>query len=335
MTFSPLLLAVSMGDPAGIGPEIIAAAWHARSRLSAPFVVFGDAALISRYAPVARCTDAPTARTAFDKTLPVVDIALSAPCTPGKPDAAHAGAIIGALDTALDWTFTGVADALVTAPISKAVLYAAGFDAPGHTEYIARRTAHIEQEGPRGPVMMLVGGGLRVALVTIHEPLARVASLIRPERVEQTIRVVDHALRTRFGISRPRLVVCGLNPHAGEDGALGTEERDIINPVTGRLRAEGLHVSDALPADTLFHAEARATYDAAIAMSHDQGLIPVKTLDFHGGVNVTLGLPVIRTSPDHGTAFDIAGQGVARPDSMIAALNTAAALARMKAGLHG
>lgn len=220
---------------------------------------------------------------------------------------------------------------MTTNPIAKAALYQAGLDVPGHTELIDRLTSDMAAPEPRGPVMMLAGGGLKVALATIHIPLANVPQALTDDAVARAARVTVRALTHDFGVARPRLAMCGLNPHAGEGGALGREEIERLAPLAARLRAEGLDIIGPLPADTMFHAEARAGYDAALAMYHDQGLIPVKTLDFHGGVNVTLGLPVVRTSPDHGTAFDIAGQGRARPDSLIAALRLAAEIAEARA----
>ena len=215
----------------------------------------------------------------------------------------------------------------MTAPIAKAPLYAAGFRFPGHTEFIAELTADSPYKGTRGPVMMLTARDLRACLVTIHVSLDEVPELVTAARIRRTATVVHECLKRDFGIARPRLAMAALNPHAGESGALGLQEVEILKPAAEALRAEGIHITDPLPADTLFHDEARRGYDAAICMYHDQALIPVKTLDFWGGVNATLGLPMIRTSPDHGTGFDIAGKGVARPDSLIAAIRLAAQMA--------
>jgi 4-hydroxythreonine-4-phosphate dehydrogenase len=225
----------------------------------------------------------------------------------------------------------GAASGVVTLPIAKATLYAAGFPHPGHTEFVAALTADMTHAGPRGPVMMLATAGLRVALATIHTPLAQAPALLTQDRVEHTARVVLDALARDFGVARPRLALAALNPHAGEGGALGREEIEVIDPVAARLRAEGHEVSNARPADTLFHPEARARYDAVIAMYHDQGLIPIKTLDFWGAVNVTLGLPIVRTSPDHGAGFDIAGRNTANPASFVAALHMASDIAMRRA----
>ena len=225
---------------------------------------------------------------------------------------------------------SGEASGVVTAPIAKAPMYASGFRFPGHTEFIAELTADAPYPGTRGPVMMLTAQNLRACLVTIHVALDQVPELVTAERVARTARVVHESLKRDFAIARPRLAMAALNPHAGEGGALGLQEIDILIPVARQLRAEGIDITDPRSADTLFHDEARATYDAAICMYHDQALIPVKTLDFWGGVNVSLGLPVIRTSPDHGTGFDIAGKGIARPDSMIAAIRLASEMAKAR-----
>ncbi|NBW14590.1 MAG: 4-hydroxythreonine-4-phosphate dehydrogenase PdxA, partial [Caulobacteraceae bacterium] len=214
-----------------------------------------------------------------------------------------------------------------TAPIAKAPLYAAGFRFPGHTEFIAELTADAPFAGTRGPVMMLTAKDLRACLVTIHVALDQVPQLVTGERVIRTARVVHEAMKRDFGIARPRLALAALNPHAGEGGALGLQEIEVLAPAVEALRAEGVTITDPRPADTMFHDEARATYDAAVCLYHDQALIPVKTLDFWGGVNATLGLPIVRTSPDHGTGFDIAGKGIARPDSLIAAIRLAAEMA--------
>lgn len=318
-----------MGDPAGVGREITAAAWR-RLRATGPaFFVVGDPAL---YPGGRVCEDAAAARAAFAEALPVLPLALSAAATPGRADVVHAPAIAASIKTAVALAAGGAASAVVTNPIAKHVLHAAGFGFAGHTELIAALTADVAYEGARGPVMMVVGGGLRVALATIHLPLAQVPGAITEDGLVQAGLVTAQALRRDFGVGAPRLALCGLNPHAGEAGGLGREEIEIINPAAARLRALGVQAADAAAADSLFHAEARSGYDAVLAMYHDQGLIPVKTLDFHGGVNVTLGLPIVRTSPDHGAAFGIAGRGTARPDSLIAALRLAATIAARRAG---
>ena len=226
---------------------------------------------------------------------------------------------------------SGEASGVVTAPIAKAPMYASGFRFPGHTEFIAELTADAPYAGTRGPVMMLTARDLRACLVTIHVALDQASQLVTADRITRTARVVHESLKRDFGITSPRLAMAALNPHAGEGGALGLQELEILIPTAERLRAEGIDISDPRPADTLFHDEARRTYDAAICMYHDQALIPVKTLDFWGGVNATLGLPIIRTSPDHGTGFDIAGRGLARADSMIAAIRLASEMAAARA----
>lgn len=321
-------LVVSMGDPAGIGLEIAAKAWQALRVQGPVFFVIGDPEALAAAAPgvalhtIASPEEAPPA---FFSALPVLPLHLASPPTPGQPDPANGPAIIEAIRRGVGFAQSGAAGGLVTLPIAKSVLYKSGFGFPGHTEYIAHLT------GAAAPVMMLAGESLRVALATIHLPLRDVPQALRPERLEQVARTTLAALHRDFGLSQPRLAVAGLNPHAGENGALGLEEQEIINPVMARLRAQGHQVSDAQPADSLFHSEARANYDAVLAMTHDQGLIPLKTLHFWDAVNVTLGLPIVRTSPDHGTGFAIAGRGIARADSLIAALRLAGAIAARRA----
>ena len=327
MTAGPPL-ALTMGEPAGVGPEIIARAWAALKQEAQPFVVIGDAALMrAQGVPVQTLASAGEAAGAFGRAVPVLDTPLPAPVAPGRPDAANAGTVADWIEQAVNLVLAGEAAGLVTAPIAKAPLYAAGFRFPGHTEFIAELTADAPFSGTRGPVMMLTAKDLRACLVTIHSPLAEVPELVTAERVTRTARVVHEAMRRDFGIARPRLALAALNPHAGEGGALGLEEIEVLGPAAATLRGEGIAITDPLPADTLFHDEARAGYDAVLCLYHDQALIPVKTLDFWGGVNATLGLPVVRTSPDHGTGFDIAGKGLARADSLIAALRLAADMA--------
>lgn len=328
----PAPLALTMGEPAGVGPEIIALAWDQLRSGGAPFVVIGDAAVLrSQGRPVAPVASAADAATVFTTAIPVLDQPLPAPVTPGAPDVANAGTVADWIEQAVSLVLGGEASGLVTAPIAKAPMYASGFRFPGHTEFIAELTADVPFAGTRGPVMMLTARDLRACLVTIHSPLAEVAELVTAERVCRTARVVNEAMKRDFGIARPRLALAGLNPHAGEGGSIGLEEIEILLPAVRALRGEGVDITDPRPADTLFHDEARQTYDAAICLYHDQALIPVKTLDFWGGVNVSLGLPIIRTSPDHGTGFDIAGRGLARPDSLIAALRIAAQMAEARA----
>jgi 4-hydroxythreonine-4-phosphate dehydrogenase len=267
----------------------------------------------------------------FPDALPVIDIPLSAPATPGRPNPGSSELVIRWIETAARLAITGEADALVTAPIAKAPLYEAGFPFPGHTEFLGELAPTPIGRAARGPIMMLAAADLRVSLVTIHEPLSRVPGLLTIQSIVNAGLVTADALQRDFGIARPRLAVAGLNPHAGEAGALGGEELAIVAPAVRELAALGVDVSGPHPSDTLFHPEARAKYDAVLCLYHDQALIPVKMLDFWGGVNVTLGLSIVRTSPDHGVGYDIAGQGVARPDSLIAAIKLAAAISARRA----
>jgi 4-hydroxythreonine-4-phosphate dehydrogenase len=263
----------------------------------------------------------------FPEALPVVPVGGAVTAQPGRPDPADAPLVIAAIDRAVADVEAGRAAAIVTNPINKEALYAAGFRHPGHTEYLGELSARLCGVADATPVMMLVSSDLRVVPVTIHVALRdAIAALTRPIIV-MTARITHDALKRDFAIARPRLAVAGLNPHAGEGGALGREDLDIVAPAIAELRAIGIDAKGPLAADTMFHAAARRNYDAALCMYHDQALIPIKTLDFDGAVNVTLGLPFIRTSPDHGTAFDIAGKGTARPDSLIAALRLAAQMA--------
>lgn len=323
-------LALSLGDPAGIGPEIVVKAWRELRGGRTSFVVVGDADALSSASgrtPVQRVGDASQAAAVFGGALPVLDLPLKAPVVAGKPSAAYAGSVIRWIETGAGLALSGQVRGLVTAPIAKAPLYEAGFAFPGHTEFLAELTRGAPQAGPRGPVMMLTAADLRAVLVTIHLALKDVPREVTAERIMDTARVTAHALRQDFGIARPRLALAALNPHAGESGSLGREEIEVVRPAAERLRAEGVDITDPRPADTLFHAEARARYDAAVCLYHDQALIPVKTLDFWGGVNATLGLPIVRTSPDHGVGFDIAGRGLARADSLVAAILLADAMA--------
>jgi 4-hydroxythreonine-4-phosphate dehydrogenase len=321
-------LAVTLGDPAGVGPEIVAAAWHALKASGPTFFAVGDAAaLAAAGAPIAIIADASEAAGRFAAALPVLDVPLPSPPVPGRPSAVAAPFVVRWIEAAVRLALDGAAAGVVTAPIAKATLYEAGFAYPGHTEFIGELTRRAPMAGARGPVMMLAAGNLRAALVTVHEPLARVPSLITEDRIVSVGTVVAEALARDFGVARPRIAVAGLNPHAGEGGALGREDLEVVTPAVAALKARGIDARGPLPADSLFHEAARATYDAALCLYHDQALIPVKMLDFWGGVNLTLGLPIVRTSPDHGTAFDIAGKGVARPDSLIAAIRMAAGIA--------
>ena len=322
-----------MGDPAGIGPEIIVKAWAALRNEGPPFLVVGDHDLLGSAGAGAlrRVASPDDAAAVFADALPVLDIPISAPVVSGRPSAAHAGAVIRWIETGAGMALSVSVAALVTAPIAKAPLYEAGFAFPGHTEFLGELTRVRDQPPPHGPVMMLAAPGLRAVLATIHEPMAGVPGLLSARRIVETAMVTDRALRTDFGIAHPRLAVAAYNPHAGEDGALGREEIEIIRPACAELRALGVDCSDPKPADTLFHPAARERYDAVVCMYHDQALIPVKMLDFWGGVNITLGLPIVRTSPDHGVGYDIAGRGQARADSMIAALRMAAGIAARRA----
>jgi 4-hydroxythreonine-4-phosphate dehydrogenase len=324
-----LPLAVTMGEPAGIGGELALKAWLARGTGIPGFYLIDDpdrlVALAGRLdwpvpvRPIGAPAEAPEV---FPKALPVMPVGRGIRGRPGHPDPADATAVIEAIETAVADVLRGRALAVVTNPIHKESLYRAGFTHPGHTEFLAA-LGHVAEV----PVMMLAGRGLRVVPVTIHLPLRRAVDSLRCEAIVHAGRVAAAALQRDFGISEPVLAVAGLNPHAGEGGTLGREETEIIRPALTALRAAGVVAKGPFPADGMFHREARDSYDAALCMYHDQALIPVKTIDFYGAVNITLGLPFVRTSPDHGTAFDIAGTGTARPDSLIAALRLAAEMA--------
>ncbi len=325
----PTALALTLGEPAGIGPDLTLAAWTLRVQNGCPpFFAVGDPALLEDRARrlglrVPICAVEPqNANGIFDTALPVVAAGPRATAEPGVPDATSAAAVVQSLDRAVDLVMSGAARALVTAPLAKSVVYAAGFPFPGHTEYLAARCATPDGTIPH-PVMMIWSPLLAVVPATIHIPLAQVPARVTQDLLVQTGRIVDHDMRTRFAIAAPRLAFAGLNPHAGEDGTLGREDEDVVRPAIAALRAEGIDARGPRPADTLFHEEARAGYDVVIGMYHDQVLIPAKTLAFHDGVNVTLGLPFVRTSPDHGTAFDLAGTGRANPTSLLAALRLA------------
>jgi 4-hydroxythreonine-4-phosphate dehydrogenase len=323
MTTPPL--ALTMGEPAGIGPEITLAAWRAVRAAGPAFFLIGDPALLPD-API-RCIAAPEeAAVAFPDALPVLPMALPAPVVPGRPDPRNAPAVIAAIEQAVAFARAGRAGGVVTNPIQKSVLTAAGFPQPGHNEFLG-----VLAGTGTPPVMMLACPGLRVVPVTIHLALKRAVAILTTEAIVTQGLVVAEALRRDFGIAAPRLVVAGLNPHAGEDGTMGREDIEIVAPAVAALREAGIAVRGPLPADTLFTPRARAAYDCALCMYHDQALIPVKTLDMDGGVNVTLGLSILRTSPDHGTALDIAGKGLADPGSLIAALRMAAEMARHRA----
>jgi 4-hydroxythreonine-4-phosphate dehydrogenase len=306
-----------MGDPCGIGPEIIAKAWLVlKDRPELSFCVVGDAETLSEQNIPTVFVTALGQGQDFSHALPVYDQPLMNKAVAGQPTSNHGQSIIDWIKTAVEFCTLGQARALVTAPIAKSVLYASGFSYPGHTEYLQALT------GSQKSVMMLAAKDLRVVLTTIHLPLKAAIARLDPIEIEAAIRITHAALKRDFGIAEPRLVMAALNPHAGEEGSLGLEEIEVLRPLVKRLAAV-MNISGPLPADSLFHDEARTKHDAVICLYHDQGLIPLKTIDFWGGVNITLGLPIIRTSPDHGTGFDIAGKGLARPDSLIKAIETA------------
>ncbi|WP_439560004.1 4-hydroxythreonine-4-phosphate dehydrogenase PdxA [Roseinatronobacter sp.] len=320
MALAPLVM--SCGDPSGVGPEIAVKAWHATGA-SCPFIWLGD----PRHLPEGTEFELVSLpRQITGDRFPVLQVDFAADASPGQPDPANAQGVIDAIRRGVALVQSGAASGLVTCPINKAALKTgAGFAFPGHTEFLA------DLAGGADVVMMLACDALRVVPVTIHIPLTDVPATLTQDLLERCIRVTHAALMRDFGLHAPRLAVAGLNPHAGESGTMGAEEMTVITPVLDRLRKEGMALSGPLSADTMFHAGARATYDAAIAMYHDQALIPIKTIDFAGGVNVTLGLPFIRTSPEHGTAYDIAGQNKADPTSLIAALRMARRMAERRA----
>ena len=314
-------IAVSCGEPAGIGPELAEACWQ-DLRGSLPFYWIGDPAHLPGHVPHRIIPDPGAAAAVCPQALPVLALPFTGPRQPGTAQPQHAAGVIAAIERGVADVMAGRASGLCTLPIHKqALAEGAGFGFPGHTEFLAHLAGGAEV------VMMLASAQLRVVPVTIHIPLAEVARQLTPARLESALRITRAGLQRHFGLMAPRIAVAGLNPHAGEGGRMGTEDRDLIAPVLERLRAEGMDLQGPLPADTLFHAAARARYDAAVCMYHDQALIPIKTLDFDRGVNVTLGLPFVRTSPDHGTAFDIAGRGLANPSSTLEALRLAWAMA--------
>ena len=328
-------LAVSLGDPAGVGPEITVKAWSHLREHGPRFMVVGDYTSLSGAVPrgglpIRRVSGVDEAAAIFPEALPVLDVPLTSRVVAGQPSPLYANAVVRWIETAVGLALSGAVAGVVTAPISKGPLYQAGFGFPGHTEFLAELTATAPVNGPRGPVMMLTAADLKTVLVTIHVPLTRAIASLSIERIVEVGRCAAHALVHDFGIPAPRLAMAGLNPHAGEGGTMGREELDIVGPAAAALRGLGIDCGDPKPADSLFHPDARARYDAVICLYHDQALIPVKTIDFWGGVNVTLGLPIVRTSPDHGTGFEIAGRGLARPDSMIKAIQLAAEMAAQR-----
>lgn len=330
-------LALTLGEPAGIGLDITIEAWFARkSGAVPPFIFVGDEAALARRGgalgrelPTA-LTTAGEAHAIFSDALPCLAGAPPVEAAPGKIEAADTPAVIRSIRDAVRLVDAGQASAIVTNPIQKKALSAVGFEHPGHTEFLGALAREMFSQSSL-PVMMLVGPDLRVVPVTIHIPLADVPKTLTTEAIVETGKTVARDLRRRFDIARPRIAVSGVNPHAGEEGMLGCEDFAIVRPAVEALVAAGIDAKGPLPADTMFHPEARKAYDAALCMYHDQALIPIKTLAFDEGVNVTLGLPFVRTSPDHGTALALAGTGKARATSLIAALKLADLLASREA----
>lgn len=326
-------LALTLGEPAGIGPELTLMLWAKRDSLGVPpFLAIGDpggvaarSKLLNLRVPITECGIADASKQ-FSTALPVLNTGVRATAQPGKPDGTSAKAAIAAIERAVSLVVAGEAAAIVTNPIAKSVMYQGGFKFPGHTEYLAHLASKTAGK-PLQPVMLIWCEELSVVPVTIHVPLKDVPSLLNSKLIVETARIVANDFAKRFGIQSPRLAVCALNPHAGEGGSLGREEIEIIRPAIQQLEAEGISASGPYSADTLFHPEARSRYDVVLGMYHDQVLAPIKTIAFERAVNITLGLPFIRTSPDHGVAFDIAGTGLANPASLLAALKTARRLA--------
>ncbi|MDF9302463.1 4-hydroxythreonine-4-phosphate dehydrogenase PdxA [Tritonibacter mobilis] len=324
MTGAPQVIALSCGEPAGIGPEIAVAAWD-QLRADCPFVWIGDPRHLPSSHPWQSVSAPAEALQVSADALPVWPLEFAGNTTKGEADPQNAAGVIQSIKTGVELVTSGKAAALCTAPIhKKALIDGAGFAYPGHTEFLAALG------GVDHVVMMLASAALRVVPATIHIPLSAVPKVLTPDHLRRVITLTDRGLRDQFGLTTPRIAVTGLNPHAGEGGAMGQEEGDWIEALIREMQTEGYRLTGPHPADTLFHAAARARYDAAIAMYHDQALIPIKTLDFDKGVNVTLGLPFIRTSPDHGTAFDIAGKGLANPSSLIEALRLAQTMAKTR-----
>lgn len=324
------MLALTMGEPAGIGGEIALKAWLSRRNGGVPpFVLLDDPDRLSRLAdglnwpvPVEVVSDLDAVADVFDHAVPVLPIGRRITSEPGRPKPSDTQAVVESIDRAVALALDGRVEAVVTNPIHKSMLYSAGFPYPGHTEFLAARTGSSDK-----PVMMLQAKDLRAVPVTIHMPLKDAIAALTADRIVCCGQVTHRSLIADFGVAAPRIAVAALNPHGGEEGTLGTEEMDVIAPAIRALQREGINAFGPLPADSLFHPAARAQYDAVLCMYHDQALIPIKTVDFDGGVNITLGLPIIRTSPDHGTALGIAGTGRASPHSLIAALRRAAELA--------
>jgi len=326
-----LPIALTMGDPAGIGGELTLRAWLARPEIN--FVALDDPERLAGVAkslgldvPMRIVDRAADAAAVYQQALPILPVHLAEPAIPGQPNPANAASVVASIERATALCLAGESSAMVTNPINKAALYQAGFHYPGHTEFLAVLTGAIGQQ-----IMMLASPHLKVVPVTVHASLRASIAMLTTQMIVDAARTTATALRRDFGLAQPRLAVAGLNPHAGEQGALGDEETALIQPAIDTLRAEGIEVSGPWPPDTMFTPAARQRYDVAICMYHDQALIPLKTLDMDHGVNVTLGLPIVRTSPDHGTAYDIAGKGLADPSSLIAAITLAAELAGSRA----
>ncbi len=320
-------IAITMGEPAGVGSELTLKAWALRQEKSLPpfFAIDNIARLqaLSPDIPIKEIQDPTQALDVFDTALPVLNIELAVPSIVGTLNPLNGQAVLTSIKKAVEFCMAGQAAGVVTNPIHKAALYDIGFQHPGHTEFVAALCGKDET-----PVMMLVAKDLRVVPLTVHIPLKDVPAAVTEELILEKARIVNESLKGDFKLDTPRIAIAGLNPHAGENGKIGLEDQQVITPAIEKLKAEGVHVTGPHPADTLFHEEARAQYDIALGMYHDQALIPLKTLDFYGGVNVTLGLSVVRTSPDHGTALDIAGQGIANPNSFINAILMASEIDR-------
>lgn len=330
---SSLPVAVTMGDPAGIGGEITLMTWRDHRTALPPFFVFDDPDRLRRVAkatgldcPIEAVSGAAEAAGAFDRALPVIGLSRNVRALPGDDSAGDALMVIESIDRAIGEAIAGNVAGMATNPIQKSKLYEAGFRSPGHTEYLGERAGLTAP-----PVMLLVGPSLRVVPVTIHLSLREAIAALTTEEIVRTLRITAASMADDFGIAAPRIAVSGLNPHAGEGGHIGREEIDIIEPALARLRAEGINAIGPLAGDTMFHPAARRTYDVAVCMYHDQALIPIKTLDFDNGVNVTIGLPFVRTSPDHGTAYNIAGTGTANPSSLVSAIRLAGEMAAFRA----
>lgn len=336
-------LAITMGDPAGVGLQTTALAWRHRAQLGLPaFVVYADPEALQKHIahlefalPITTITTPGDAARVFQDALPVIPVPLNAELTLGQTDPAHGAATLQSIERAVVATIRGETSGIVTNPITKATLTATGFSHPGHTEYLgALAQTYAPDADTINPVMMLVSDELRVVPLTIHMPLCQVAATITTDFIVATIKTMANALTVDFAIANPRIAIAGLNPHAGEQATLGTEDRDVILPAVVRARDAGLAVDGPLPADTMFHEAARKTYDAALCMYHDQALIPIKTLAFDRGVNITLGLPFVRTSPDHGTALDIVGTSKVSALSFVESVKAAKRIAKNRAAYH-